>query len=115
MQPVPRPGRYGFFRRLLFPYSGEDALTFKQSLRVLAAWMVMLPLVLSLCPLGLTLTFGYSLSRIVMLFLFAFFSGFFIFGALGLLVVIVNNQSARIHKRRRATGASNFSGGRDGS
>jgi hypothetical protein len=110
--------RYTFFRRLLFPYSGEEALTFKQSLRVLLAWMIVFPLVLSLCPLGLTAVFAYSLQKMATLFLFAFFSGFFIFGGLGLLVVIVNNQSARIRQKRerqRAARFSNTSGGRHGS
>ena len=110
--------RYTLFRRLLFPYSGEEALTFKQSLRVLLAWMIIFPVVLSLCPVSLMVVFAYSLQKIGTLFLFAFFSGFFIFGGLGLLVVIVNNQSARIRQRRqsqRATRMSNTSGGRHGS
>lgn len=110
--------QYTFFRRLLFPYSGEEALTFKQSLRVLLAWMIVFPLVLSLCPLALTAVFAYSWQKMATLFLFAFLSGFFIFGGLGLLVVIVNNQSARIRQRRdrqRANRFSNTSGGRHGS
>ena len=108
--------RYSLFRRLLFPYSGEEALTFKQTLRVLLAWMIVFPLFLSLCPVAFAATSSsFSLQRVAMLFLFAFFSGFFIFGGLGLLAVIVNNQSARIRQRRRATEASNISGGRHGS
>ena len=103
--------RYPFFRRLLFPYSGEDALNLKQSLRVLLAWMIVLPLVLSLCPLALAASFSYSLQKVAMLFLFAFISGFCIFGGLGLLAVIVNNQSAHIRQRRKATGVNNTSGG----
>lgn len=110
--------RYTLFRRLLFPFSGEESLTFKQSIRVLLAWMIVLPLILSLCPLALTATFAYSLQKMATLFLFAFLSGFFIFGGLGVLVVIVNNQSARIRQRRasqRITRISNTSGGRHGS
>ncbi len=108
--------RYSLFRRLLFPYSGEEALTLKQSLRVLLAWMIVFPLFLSLCPVALAATSSpFSLQRVATLFLFAFFSGFFIFGGLGLLAVIVNNQSARIRQRRRAAEASNISGGRHGS
>lgn len=110
------PPRYSLFRRLLFPYSGEEALTLKQSLRVLLGWMIVFPLFLSLCPAAFAATSTpFSLQRVGMLFLFAFFSGFFIFGGLGLLAVIVNNQSARIRQRRRAAEASNISGGSHGS
>ena len=102
--------RYTFMRRMLFPYSGEEALTFKQSLRVLFAWMFLVPLVMSCCSLMFTLLFAYSLPRIVTFFLFTFLSGFCIFGGLGVLVVIVNNQSARIRQARKATKASDTSG-----
>ena len=102
--------RYLLMRRVLFPYSGEEALTFKQILRVLFAWMILVPLIMSLCSLVLTLLFADSLQRIATFFLFTFLSGFFIFGGLGVLVVIVNNQSARIRQVRKATRASNTSG-----
>lgn len=105
-----RPPRYTLMRRILFPYSGEEGLSFKQSLRVLLAWAILVPLIMSLCSLVLTLLFAYSLQKIGMYMLFTFLSGFFIFGGLGLLVVIVNNQSARIRQARRDARASNTSG-----
>jgi hypothetical protein len=100
---------------MLFPYSGEEALSGKQSLRVLSGWMLFLPLILSLCALIPAALFSYSLQKIAMLFLFAFLSGFFIFGGLGLLVVVVNNKSAHIRQARKVTGASNTTGDRYGS
>ena len=102
--------RHTLFRRLLFPYSGEEALSLKQSLRVLLAWMVFLPIIMALCTLLLTATFSYPLERIGMLFVFTFLSGFFIFGGLGILVVLVNNSSARIREKRNATNGHNTNG-----
>src|SRR6266568_4789893 len=98
--------RYTLFRRLLFPYSGEEVLSLKQSLRVLLAWMVLLPLFMSLCTVLLTAIFSYPLEKI---------GTFFIFGGLGLLVVWVNNSSARIRQKRKATNGHNTTGGRYGS
>ena|SRR5947209_19357887 len=107
---MPTQPRYTLFRRLLFPYSGENALSLKQSLRVLLAWMILVPLTMSLCTLVLTTSFAYSLQNISMYFLFTFLSGFFIFGGLGLLIVITNNKLARIRQARRAARSSNTSG-----
>jgi hypothetical protein len=108
--PMQRPQRYTLMRRILFPYSGEEALSFKQSLRVLFAWAISVPLLMSLCTLVFTLLLSLSLQKIGTYLLFTFLSGFFIFGGLGLLIVIVNNQSARIHRARKAARVSNTSG-----
>lgn len=107
--------RYTLFRRLLFPYSGEEVLSLKQSVRVLLAWMVLLPLFMSLCTVLLTAIFSYPLEKISIFFVFTFLSAFFIFGGLGLLVIWVNNSSARIRQRRKATNGHNTTGGRYGS
>jgi len=107
---MPTQPRFTLFRRLLFPYSGENALSLKQSLRVLLAWMILVPLVMSLCTLTITVLFAYSLSQVGMFLLFTFLSGFFIFGGLGLLVVITNNKLAHIREARKATRSSNTSG-----
>jgi len=109
------PPRYAFFRRLLFPYNGENALSARQGLRVLLGWTLFLPLVLSLCSLAPAALLSYSLQQMAIFFLFAFLSGFFIFGGLGLLVVVVNNKSASIRRARKVTGASNTTGDRYGS
>jgi hypothetical protein len=108
--PMQRPPRYTFMRRILFPYSGEEVLSLKQSLRVLFAWVIFVPLLMSLCTLMLTSLMAYSLQKIGLYFLFTFLSGFFIFGCLGLLVVAVNNQSARIRQVRKAARVNNTSG-----
>ena len=104
-----------FLRRLLFPYSGTEPLSLKQSLRVLLAWIVLVPLLMSLCTLLLLAIFAYPLQKIVTFLLFTFFSGFFIFGGLGVLVVIANNTSARIRLRQAASNDHNTTGGRYGS
>ncbi len=115
-----KPTRYSPLRRILFPYSGEDALSLKQSLRVLLAWMLFFSLPMTLFPLSLSVLYTYSWQRITWLFLFAFLSGVFIFGSLGLLIVVMNNKSAHIRQAKKCTGvsnrkASNASGDRYGS
>ncbi|GAC1625222.1 MAG: hypothetical protein NVS4B7_15710 [Ktedonobacteraceae bacterium] len=109
-QNSPRSPQYTPFRRLLFPYSGEEVLSLKQSLRVLLAWMILLPISMALSTLLLTALFAYPLEKIGMFFVFTFLSGFFIFGSLGLLVVLVNNSSARSHQRNKATNGHNTNG-----
>jgi hypothetical protein len=107
--------RYPLLRRILFPYSGEDVLSFKQSVRVLLAWIVFIPLTISLCALILAALFSYSFQKMAWLFLFAFLSGIFIFGSLGVLIVVTNNKSARIRQAENITGVSNTSGDMYGS
>ena len=107
--------RYTLLRRLLFPYSGEEALSRKQSLRVLLVWMVLLPLIMALCTLLITAILSYPLEKMGMFFVFTFLSGFFIFGGLGTLVIWVNNSSAHIRQRYKVTNGHNTNGGRYGS
>lgn len=90
--------RYPLMRRFLFPYSGEDALTLKQAARVMLAWAILLPLVMSLLVALLVLLMGSSWQRILAMFAFGFFSGMAVFGILGLLIILVNNRSARIRR-----------------
>ena len=111
----PTQPRHGLLRRLLFPYSGDEALSFKQGLRVLLAWMVLLPLLMSLSTLVIAVIFSYPLQKIGLFFLFTFLSCFFIFGSLGVLVVLTNNSSARIRQARKASNVHNTQGGRYGS
>jgi hypothetical protein len=85
-------------QRFLFPYSGEDALSFKQGARVMLAWAILLPLFMSLLVALLVLLSAPSWQRMLTLFAFAFFSGMCIFGLLGLLIILVNNRSARIRR-----------------
>jgi hypothetical protein len=89
-------------QRFLFPYNGEDALTLRQSARVMLAWAVLLPLIMSLLVAIVPFLAASSWQRILMLFAFAFFSGMCIFGILGLLIILVNNRSAHIRRAWRA-------------
>lgn len=100
--------RYPLLRRILFPYSGEDVLSFKQSLRVLLAWVLFFSLPMSICPLILAALNAYSLQRMAWLFLFAFLSGLGIFGSLGVIIVVTNNKSARIRQAKKVTEVGNF-------
>ncbi len=100
--------RYPLLRRILFPYSGEDVLSFKQGMRVLLAWVVFFSLPMSICPLIQAALYSYSFQRMAWLFLFAILSGVGVFGGLGVLVVVTNNKSARIRQAKKVTGMSNF-------
>jgi hypothetical protein len=88
--------RHAFLRRILFPYDGVEALTWKQMLRVLLGWILLVPLFFSCCTLVLALVFGASLQQVEGDVLFTFLSIAFIFGCLGVLVVVTNNLSARV-------------------
>jgi hypothetical protein len=85
-------------RRILYPYSGEQPLSMKQSLRVMLAWILFFPACMSLITLAIVLIGSYAVQKIVILVIFTFFSGVFIFGLLGLLVVIMSNKAARLHQ-----------------
>lgn len=93
---------YSLFRRILFPYSGEQPLTRRQGLRVLAAWMLFFPLTMSLITLVIAVFGSFTLQRTILLFAVAFLSGVFIFGLLGWVVVSMSNRAARIHQEWKA-------------
>jgi uncharacterized membrane protein len=71
----------------------------KQNLRVLLAWMLFFPICMSLLTLAIALIGSYTAQKTVTLVIFTFLSGVFIFGLLGLLVVIMSNKAARLHQR----------------
>lgn len=91
--------RYRLMRRILYPYSGEQPLSLKQSLRVLLGWMLFFPLTMSLLALVLTIIQLYPLQKIVLYVILSFLLGVFIFGLFGLLVVTMSNKAARLHQR----------------
>ena len=99
MQKTPR---YSLMQRLLFPYSGEEPLTFRQSVRVMLAWALLIPLTISLLVLAVALPTVISLQRVLTYFVIAFLSGVGIFGILGLLVVLFNNHAARVRRAWKA-------------
>jgi len=90
--------RYRLMRRILYPYNGEQPLSLRQSLRVLLAWMLFFPLTMALLALVLTIIELYPLQKIVLFVILSFFSGVFIFGLFGLLIVTMSNKAARLHQ-----------------
>ena len=90
--------RYRLMRRILYPYNGEQPLSLRQSLRVLLAWMLFFPLTMSLLALVLTMIELYPVQKIVLFVIISFFTGVFIFGLFGLLVVTISNKAARLHQ-----------------
>ena len=90
--------RYMLMRRILYPYSGEQPLSLKQSLRVVLAWILFFPLGISLLTLAMAVIGSYTLKKTVLLFILVFLSGVFIFGLLALLIVGMSNRAARIHQ-----------------
>ena len=95
MQHTPR---YGLMRRILYPYSGEQPLSLQQSLRVLVAWMLFFPICMTLFTLTFAVLGSYSFHKMIIVVIFTFLSGVFIFGLLGLLVVTMSNRAARMHQ-----------------
>ena len=96
MRTIPR---FPLWRRFLFPYDGEDALSLRQSLRVMLAWAILLPLIMTLLTIPVALWVdNSSWQHVLSMLVFAFLSGMGIFGILGLLIIVVNNQSARIRR-----------------
>jgi hypothetical protein len=103
----PPHSHQSLFRRLLFPYSGEEALTPRQGLRVILAWAIPIPLSMSLCTLALSALLAFTAHKTLVLLALAFFSGLLVFGFLGWLVVSMNNRSAHFRQARKTRGASN--------
>jgi hypothetical protein len=90
--------RFPLMQRFLFPYNGEDPLSLRQGARVMLAWALLLPLIMALLIAIVAVLAAASWQRMLTLFAFAFFSGMSIFGVLGLLIILVNNRSARIRR-----------------
>lgn len=94
--------RYSLFRRIFFPYSGGEALTIKQSLRIIIAWALVVPVSMTLLTLVLSLLLGFSPQHIVLLVLITFLSGVMVFGLLSLVVISTNNRAAQLRQERQA-------------
>jgi len=93
---------YGLMRRILFPFSGEEPLSPRQGTRVVLAWALLFPLIMSIITLLIAILASFTLLKTVLFFAFTFFSGFCIFGILGLIVVSMSNRSARIRQTWKA-------------
>ncbi|HEY0755821.1 MAG TPA: hypothetical protein VGD98_17815 [Ktedonobacteraceae bacterium] len=96
------PPRFSIIKRLLFPFSGEDALSPQQGLRVVLAWILFFSLPVSVCVLALTAMEGFSGQKIITSVMFAFLSGAFIFGMLSVLIVVMSNRAAHIRQAWKA-------------
>ena len=104
MEQPPR-SQQSIFRRLLFPYSGEEPLAPRQALRVILAWAIPIPLSMSLCTLALSALLAATAYKTLLLFVLAFLSGLLVFGCLGWLIVSTNNRSAYLRRERRMRNA----------
>jgi antibiotic biosynthesis monooxygenase (ABM) superfamily enzyme len=96
------PQHYSLMRRILFPFSGEEPLTGKQAIRVVLAWAMLFPLVMSVITLLIAILASFTLLKMLLFFAFTFLSGFCIFAILGLVVVSMSNRSARIRQAWKA-------------
>ncbi len=96
MQHTPK---YRLMRRILYPYSGEEPLSLRQSMRVMVAWILFFPVCMSLLTLAIVVIESFPVQSMVMFVIFTFLSGVFIFGSLGLLVVTMSNKAARLHQK----------------
>lgn len=94
--------RFSLAKRVLFPYSGEDPLSFMQSVRVVLTWILWFALPLSLCVLVLAQLEHFSVQRTLNSLLFAFFSSAGVFGLLSVLIVVMSNRAARIRQAWKA-------------
>jgi len=94
---------YSLVRRILFPFSGEEPLSLGQGTRVVLAWALLFPLIMSVITLLIAVLASFTLPKTVLFFAFTFLSGFCIFGILGLIVVSMSNRSARIRQAWRTT------------
>jgi hypothetical protein len=96
------PQHHSFIRRVLFPYSGTEYLTFSQSVRLILAWVAFfLPGILIL-TLTVALLERASLLKLLLALLFALVIDVLTFGATAWLSIAVNNRAVRIQQARRA-------------
>ena len=96
------PQHYSLMRRMLFPFSGEETLSGKQALRVILAWALLFPGVMSVISLLIAVLASFTLQKTLLFFAFAFLSGVCIFGILGWIIVSMSNRSARIRQAWKA-------------
>jgi ABC-type transport system involved in multi-copper enzyme maturation permease subunit len=93
--------RFLVFRRLLFPYTGEEPLTHAQGKRVIVTWALVFSLALSVATLPAILIIkAVSIQKLALILLVTFLTGAIIFGAMACFVVMMVNRSARFMQRR---------------
>jgi hypothetical protein len=93
--------RFLLFRRLLFPYTGEEPLTRAQGRHVIVTWALFFSLVLSFATLPIILIIkAVSVQELVFILLLIFLTSMVIFGAMAWFVVIMVNRCARFVQQR---------------
>jgi hypothetical protein len=109
------PSSFLLVRRVLFPFSGENTLSLKQSLRIIIVWALFFTAPMLLCTLSLTIYTATPLYKTSLFLLVVFLAGVIIFGTSAWLVVNTINRSARLRLQSRDTRTSSTSGGSYGS
>ncbi len=99
MQQIPQ--RYSLVRRVLFPFSGEETLSTKQSLRVIMAWAMLFTVPMVLCTAVSAVLVAASLTKAVILLVSVILGGMIIFGLSAWAVVVANNRSVRIRQQSK--------------
>jgi hypothetical protein len=93
--------RFLLFRRLLFPYTGQEPLTRAQGWYVIITWALFFSLVLSIATLPIILVIkAVSVQELALILLITFLTSIVIFGAMAWFVVIMVNRCARFVQRR---------------
>lgn len=93
--------RFLLFRRLLFPYTGQEPLTCAQGWYVIITWALFFSLVLSIATLPIILVIkAVSVQELALILLITFLTSIVIFGAMAWFVVIMVNRCARFVQRR---------------
>lgn len=109
-----QPQDYSLIRRILFPYSGREQLTPRQSLRVITIWALFFTIPMLLCTVLVGFAAKTNTSKLLIILAVVFVGGLLLFGASAALAVSTNNRSVRIRQQRKDK-ANNTSGGRYGS
>lgn len=93
--------RFLLFRRVLFPYTGEEPLTHAQGRHVIVTWALFFSLVISIATLPIIFVIkAVSVQELGLILLLTFLTGIVIFGAMACFVVIMVNRCARFIQRR---------------
>jgi hypothetical protein len=98
--------RFLLFRRLLFPYTGEEPLTHAQGRHMITTWALFFSLALSVATVPMILvTKAVSIQELTFILLLVFLTSVVIFAAMAGFVVIMVNRCARfIQQRSQRTG-----------
>ena len=86
--------RFKLARRLLLPYSGQEALTRAQACRLILTWFVVFALALSLGTMPIVAVLTSSVVLLIIVFLLTFFCGGAIFALMASFVVYSLNRTA---------------------